>query len=97
MPKIDLVRAVVEDLDINQEQAKVIVQKILDTVRETVATEGRLELRNFGVFEVKRRAARNGRNPRTGEQVFTPETCVVTFKPGKVLQQRIASGSGRAR
>jgi len=92
MRKMDIVRAVAEDLDINQAEAKVLVQKILDTLREALATEGRLELRNFGVFQVRRRAARNGRNPRTGEKVDVPEKDAVTFKPGKVMQSRIESG-----
>ena len=50
---------------------------------------GRMELRNFGVFEVKRRAARKARNPRTGAKVFVPEKFVVTFKPGKEMEKRI--------
>jgi len=92
MPKMDIVRAVAEDLNIGQAEAKVLVRKILDTLRETLATEGRLELRNFGVFEVRRRAARNARNPKTGEKVDVPEKDAVTFKPGKVMQRRIESG-----
>jgi len=48
-----------------------------------------MELRNFGVFEVKRRAARKARNPRTGAKVFVPEKFVVTFKPGKEMEKRI--------
>ncbi|MFP6659453.1 MAG: HU family DNA-binding protein, partial [Pirellulales bacterium] len=52
-------------------------------------TLGRIELRNFGVFEVKRRAARKARNPRTGEKVFVPQKFVVTFKPGKEMEERV--------
>jgi nucleoid DNA-binding protein len=65
------------------------VQAVLDTVLETIATEGRVELRDFGVFEVKRRAARKARNPRSGETVDVPEKDVVTFSPGKEIQERI--------
>jgi hypothetical protein len=46
-------------------------------------------LRNFGVFEVKRRAPRKARNPRTGDQVNVAEKYVVTFKPGKEMEQRV--------
>jgi hypothetical protein len=46
-------------------------------------------LRNFGVFEVKRRAPRKARNPRTGAKVFVPEKFVVTFKPGKEMEDRV--------
>ena len=55
----------------------------------------RVELRNFGVFEVKRRAARAGRNPRTGELVDVPAKLVATFKPGQVMQQRVAEFENR--
>jgi len=46
-------------------------------------------LRNFGVFEVKKRAARKARNPRTGAKVYVPEKFVVTFKPGKEMEERV--------
>ena len=51
--------------------------------------EGRIELRNFGVFEVKKRAARKARNPRTGQRVDVPEKYVVTFKPGKEMEEKV--------
>ena len=54
-------------------------------------TDGRIELRNFGVFEVKKRAARNARNPRTGDKVLVPEKYVVTFKPGKEMEARVGA------
>jgi hypothetical protein len=53
-------------------------------------------LRNFGVFEVKRRAARKARNPRTGDKVFVPEKFVVTFKPGKEMEERVREMERRA-
>jgi len=89
VPKKELVRSVAEALDINQTQAKKIVQRLFDTVVATLAAEGRVELRNFGVFEVKRRPARKAHNPKTGEEVDVPERDVVTFKPGREMQQRI--------
>ena len=68
---------------------KEIVQKTFDAIVETLVEEGRIELRNFGVFEVKRRAARKARNPRTGQRVDVPEKFVVTFKPGKEMEERV--------
>jgi nucleoid DNA-binding protein len=56
---------------------------------ETLANEGRIELRNFGVFEVRRRKARKARNPRTGKAVEVPAKVVVTFKPGQALEQPV--------
>ena len=95
MTKKDLSRTVSECTDIPQKQAHEYVQHILGTVLETLATEGRVELRNFGVFEVKQRAARKALNPRTGEKVDVPEKYVVTFKPGRVMQQCVENGSRR--
>ena len=89
MTRKKIVESVSTDLHIGLGQAGRIVQRLLDTVLETLATEGRLELRNFGVFEVQRRAAYRARNPRTGERVDVPAKHVVTFKPGMVMQQRI--------
>ena len=51
--------------------------------------EGRVELRNFGVFQIKRREARMARNPRTGEQVAVLAKSVVIFKPGKEMEARV--------
>jgi nucleoid DNA-binding protein len=95
MTKKDLARTVSERTGMPQKQTHEVVQRILGTVLETLAAEGRVELRNFGVFEVKQRAARKARNPRTGEKVDVPEKYVVTFKPGRVMQQRVENGSRR--
>lgn len=89
MTKQDIVKSISEDLGIAKVAAKEIVQKLFDAILNTLAEEGRIELRNFGVFEVKRRAPRNARNPRTGEKVLVPEKSVVTFKPGRHVQQRV--------
>jgi hypothetical protein len=56
---------------------------------DTLLREKRIELRNFGVFEVKRRKARKARNPRTGEPVDVEPKNVVTFKPGKEMEERV--------
>jgi len=92
MTKKRLVQSVSTDLDIDIGQAQRGVQLVLDAVLESLAAEGRIELRNFGIFEVQRRAARRARNPRTGEKVDIPETHRVTFKAGRVMQERIQSG-----
>ena len=96
MTKEDLARVVSERTGIPQTQAYEFVQRILGNVLETLAVEGRVELRNFGIFEVKQRAARKARNPGTGEEVDVPEKYVVTFKPGRMMQQCVENGSRRA-
>jgi len=87
--KKDIARRIAEEVGLPQLKIKEIVQKTFDTIIEALVREGRIELRNFGVFEVKLRAARKARNPRTGEKVYVPKKWVVTFKPGKEMQHRI--------
>ena len=91
MTKREIVQSISEDLGLTQLQTKEIVQKVFDAILNSLAKEGRVELRNFGVFEVKRRAPRKARNPRTNETVHVPEKHVVVFKPGRIMQQRVES------
>jgi len=87
--KKDIVRTISEEVGLTQQQTKEIVQKTFDAIIDSLVREGRIELRNFGVFEVKPRAARKARNPRTGEQVHVPRKHVVTFKPGKYMEAKV--------
>jgi nucleoid DNA-binding protein len=87
--KKEIVRTISEQIGQTQLQTKEIVQKTFDAIIETLVADRRIELRNFGVFEVKRRAPRRARNPRTGDKVLVPEKFVVTFKPGKEMEQRV--------
>ena len=87
--KKEIVKQISEKLGLTQLRTKEIVQKTFDAIIETLLTEHRIELRNFGVFEVKRRKARKARNPRTGERVDVDPKNVVTFKPGKEMEERV--------
>ena len=87
--KKEIVKAISEEIGLTQLKTKEIVQKTFDAIVETLVTDRRIELRNFGVFEVKKRAARKARNPRTRANVNVPEKYVVTFKPGKEMEQKI--------
>ena len=89
MTKKDMAKAIADETGIPQGRAAAIVQRIFDGIVETLLTEGRLELRNFGVFEVKERRPRRARNPRTGEAVDVPGKRVVTFKPGREMEERV--------
>ncbi len=89
MTKKEIVRRISEELGLKQTDTKEVVQRTFDAIIEALATEQRVELRNFGVFEVKKRAARKARNPKTGEEVLVPARFVVTFKPGKEMEQRV--------
>jgi nucleoid DNA-binding protein len=87
--KKEIVKTISEEIGLTQLKTKEIVQKTFDAIVETLVEDGRIELRNFGVFEVKKRAARKARNPRTGDRVDVPEKYVVTFKPGKEMEERV--------
>lgn len=89
MTKKEIVRTISEEIGLTQLKTKEIVQKTFDAIIDALVEDGRIELRNFGVFEVKRRAPRKARNPRTGDKVFVPEKFVVTFKPGKDMEKRV--------
>ncbi len=89
MTKKEIVKAISDQIGLTQLKTKEIVQKTFDAIVETLIEERRIELRNFGVFEVKKRAARKARNPRTGDKVFVPEKYVVTFKPGKEMEEKV--------
>lgn len=89
MTKKEIVKTISEEIGLTQLKTKEIVQKTFDAIVDTLVEEKRIELRNFGVFEVKRRAARKARNPRTAERVDVPEKYVVTFKPGKEMEERV--------
>jgi nucleoid DNA-binding protein len=89
MTKKEIVKTISEEIGLTQLKTKEIVQKTFDAIIEALAPEQRIELRNFGVFEVKKRAARDARNPKTGDKVHVPEKLVVTFKPGKEMEERV--------
>ncbi len=89
MTKKDIVKTLADKFGLSQVDAKKVVQGTFDSIIDTLLEVGRIELRNFGVFEVKTRKPRKARNPRTGEEVMVPEKKVVTFKPGRLMEERI--------
>lgn len=89
--KKEIVKDIADLLGLTQLKTKEIVQLTFDAIIDTLISseDHRIELRNFGVFEVKQRAARKARNPRTGERVDVPPKNVVTFKPGKRMEELV--------
>jgi integration host factor subunit beta len=87
--KKEIVKQIADRCKLTQLQTKEIVQQTFDAIVDTLLEVGRIELRNFGVFEVKQRKARKARNPRTGDKVDVPPKNVVTFKPGKEMEERV--------
>jgi nucleoid DNA-binding protein len=90
MTKRELVIQVANKLGMTQSDVARIVEGSFEAISKSLAEGHRWELRDFGVFEVKVRASRIGRNPRTGEQVPVPERRVVTFRPGKQMKELVA-------
>jgi len=88
--KKDIVKRIAEHTALTQVQTKEVVQKSFDAIIDAIVEEGRIELRNFGVFEVKVRRPRKARNPRTGQPVDVPAKTVVVFKPGRIMEERVA-------
>ena len=93
MTKKEIVRRISEELGLKQTDTKEVVQRTFDAIIEALATEQRVELRNFGVFEVKKRAARKARNPKTGEEVPITPRRVLTFRPSHLMKEKVALGN----
>ena len=89
MTKKDIVLKITDMTGIKQVDVKTIVQKTFDVIVDSLVRNEKVELRNLGVFKIKERKARSGRNPRTGESVPVPPRKVVVFKPGLEMKQRI--------
>ena len=89
MTKKDIVLNVAQDSNLKQLDVKRVVQKTLEAIVASLAKGETVELRNFGIFKVKQRKGRTGRNPRTGEKVPVPPKRVVVFKPGLLMKRDI--------
>ena len=89
MTKKDIVLKVAAEAGLKQLDVKKAVQKSLETIVQALAQGETVELRNFGIFKVKSRKGRTGRNPRTGEKVPVPPKRVVVFKPGVIMKRDI--------
>ena len=89
MTKKDIVIKIAEETELKQIDVKRVVQSTLDHIVGVLAKGETVELRNFGIFKVKSRKSRVGRNPKTGVEVPIPEKRIVSFKPGMVMKKRV--------
>lgn len=87
--KKELVNRIADQTGQTKVVVKDILQRFLDEIIEELATGNRLEFREFGVFEVRERAARRAQNPRTLEKVYVPAKRVVKFKVGRLMRERV--------
>jgi integration host factor subunit beta len=91
MTKAQLVERVAGGSSLTRKEAEVVVQAVLDSIVQSLKGGTKVELRGFGSFRLRNRAARIGRNPKTGARVHVPAKRVPYFKPGKDLKELINS------
>ncbi len=87
--KKELVNRISEETGQTKVVVKEILQRFLDEIIDELSQGNRLEFREFGVFELKRRKERTARNPKTGDAVHVPARTVVAFKPGRIMKERV--------
>lgn len=87
--KKTIVKKLAQEMNLPQGVVRDLVDRVFDAITDALVINKRLELRNFGVFEVKQRAPRMGRNPRTLEEVQIGSRVSVSFKQGKIMEERL--------
>ena len=92
MTKADLAEILYEKLSFNKKQAVDLVELVMETLKDAVATEGHVKIHGFGNFVVRKKADRTGRNPQTGETITISSRKVLTFKPSVILKNQINQG-----
>ena len=90
MNKAELISAVAAAAEVSKKDAEAVVSATLDTITDTLKAGEKVQLVGFGSFEVKKRAARIGRNPKTKESIEIPASVVPVFKAGKALKDTVA-------
>ena len=90
MNKAELINAVAEKAGLSKKDTETVVNATIDVIAGTLADGDKVQLVGFGSFEVKKRAARVGRNPKTKESIETPASVVPVFKAGKALKDAVA-------
>ncbi|MEH7125068.1 HU family DNA-binding protein [Bacillus sp. JJ1773] len=89
MNKTELVKVVSTQAELTQKDTSKAVDALFDTISNTLAEGGKIQLIGFGTFEVRERSARKGRNPQTGEEIEIAASKVPAFKPGKELKEAV--------
>ncbi len=95
MNKSELIEAVAAKTEISKAAAGRAVEAVLDSIAETVAKGDTVSVIGFGTFESRKRAARTGKNPQTGEALKIAATTVPAFKAGKAFKDRVAAAAGK--
>ena len=90
MNKTDLINVVAAEANLSKKDAEAVITATLDTITAALKEGEKVQLVGFGSFEVKKRAARIGRNPKTKESIEIPASVVPVFKAGKALKDQVA-------
>ena len=90
MNKTELVNAVAEKADFSKKDADEAVAAVLDSITDALAQGDKVQIVGFGTFEVRARAEKQGRNPKTGEAMIVPASNLPAFKAGKALKEAVA-------
>ncbi len=88
MTKKDITKTVAEKHSLTAVQAKAVTATFIEAITDAIFSEGRLELRGFGTFELKQRKGRMGRNPKTGAPVTIADKTTLKFRAGRILADR---------
>lgn len=89
MNKAELIQQTAEQTGFTKKETEAVINSALSLITQTLSQGERVQLVGFGRFDVKERAARQGRNLRTGESVFVPPSKAVQFTPGKMLKDAV--------
>ncbi|MEL6859030.1 MAG: integration host factor subunit alpha [Pseudomonadota bacterium] len=89
LTRVELTDAIVRDIGLTRQESSHLLDRVLEMISDSLENEGSVKLSRFGNFNVRRKAAREGRNPKTGIQATISARKVVTFKPSPMLKDRV--------
>ena len=89
LTRVELTDAIVREIGLTRQESSHLLDRVLEMISESLENEGAVKLSRFGNFNVRRKAAREGRNPKTGIQATISARKVVTFKPSPMLKDRV--------
>ena len=97
MNKTELIASVAQKTELSKKDAEKAVKAVFDTIAEELATGGKVQVIGFGTFEIRERAAREGRNPQSGEVITIAASKSPAFKAGKGLKEQVNAAPAKKR
>ena len=95
LTRMDLSEAVFREVGLSRNESAELVEAVLDHMSDSLVSGEQVKISSFGTFSVRDKAARVGRNPKTGEEVPIQPRRVLTFRPSHLMKERVASGNRR--